>query len=88
MRNVVADQRTVITSYSIHYTKLYELWNAYASAGTLAATVVNCGAGRFVQAVSATLLYFNDLIEHETGLPCSDFGRSMGTGVGFSFFIV
>jgi len=62
------------------------LWNAYTSAGTLAASIVNCGAGRFVQAVSATLLYFNDLIEHETGLPCSDFGRSMGTGVGFSFF--
>ncbi len=62
------------------------LWNAYVSAGTLAASIVNCGAGRFVQAVSATLLYFNDLIEHETGLPCSDFGRSMGTGVGFSFF--
>lgn len=62
------------------------LWNAYVSAGTLAASIVNCGAGRFVQAVSSTLLYFNDLIEHETGLPCSDFGRSMGTGVGFSFF--
>ncbi|MCA1916571.1 coenzyme-B sulfoethylthiotransferase subunit beta [Methanospirillum hungatei] len=62
------------------------LWNAYVSAGTLAASIVNCGAGRFVQAISSTLLYFNDLIEHETGLPCSDFGRSMGTGVGFSFF--
>jgi methyl-coenzyme M reductase beta subunit len=62
------------------------LWNAYVSAGTLAATIVNCGAGRFVQAVSATLLYFNDMIEHETGLPSSDFGRNMGTGVGFSFF--
>jgi methyl-coenzyme M reductase beta subunit len=62
------------------------LWNAYTSAGTMAAGIVNCGAGRFVQAISSTLLYFNDLIEHETGLPCSDFGRSMGTGVGFSFF--
>jgi len=62
------------------------LWNAYASAGTLAATMVNCGAGRFAQAVSATLLYFNDLLEHETGLPGSDFGRTMGVAVGFSFF--
>jgi len=62
------------------------LWNAYVSAGTLAATIVNCGAGRFVQAVSSTLLYFNDMIEHETGLPSSDFGRVMGTAVGFSFF--
>jgi methyl-coenzyme M reductase beta subunit len=62
------------------------MWNAYASAGTLAATMVNCGAGRFAQAVSATLLYFNDLLEHETGLPGSDFGRTMGVAVGFSFF--
>lgn len=62
------------------------LWNAYASAGTMAATMVNCGAGRFAQAVSATLLYFNDLLEHETGLPGSDFGRAMGVAVGFSFF--
>jgi methyl-coenzyme M reductase beta subunit len=62
------------------------LWNAYASAGTLAATMVNCGAGRFAQAVSSTLLYFNDLLEHETGLPGCDYGRVMGVAVGFSFF--
>jgi methyl-coenzyme M reductase beta subunit len=48
--------------------------------------MVNCGAGRFAQAVSSTLLYFNDLIEHETGLPGCDYGRVMGTAVGFSFF--
>ena len=39
----------------VHDTKDPMLWNAYASAGTLAATMVNCGAGRFAQAVSATL---------------------------------
>ena len=73
------------------YFKPYEtkdpmMWNAYASAGTLAATMVNAGAGRIAQAASSTLLYFNDLLEHETGLPGSDFGRVMGAGVGFSFF--
>lgn len=73
------------------YFKAYEtkdpmLWNAYASAGTLAATMVNCGAGRFAQAASSTMLYFNDLLEHETGLPGADFGRVMGAAVGFSFF--
>jgi methyl-coenzyme M reductase beta subunit len=72
--------------FQFYETKDPRLWNAYVSAGTLAATIVNCGAGRFVQAVSSTLLYFNDLIEHETGLPGSDFGRMMGTAVGFSFF--
>ncbi|WP_342678126.1 coenzyme-B sulfoethylthiotransferase subunit beta [Methanofollis sp. UBA420] len=72
--------------FQFYDTKDPMLWNAYVSAGSLAATIVNCGAGRFAQAVSSTLLYFNDLIEHETGLPSSDFGRMMGTAVGFSFF--
>lgn len=72
--------------FQFYDTKDPQLWNAYVSAGTLAATIVNCGAGRFVQAVSSTLLYFNDLVEHETGLPGSDFGRLMGSAVGFSFF--
>jgi methyl-coenzyme M reductase beta subunit len=61
-------------------------WNAYCAAGTLAATMVNCGALRGAQAVSSTLLYFNDIIEKETALPGTDFGRVMGTAVGFSFF--
>jgi len=61
-------------------------WNAYCAAGTLAATLVNCGALRGAQAVSSTLLYFNDLIEKETALPSCDWGKVMGTAVGFSFF--
>ena len=72
--------------FQFYDTKDPMLWNAYAAAGTMAATMVNCGAGRFAQAVSATLLYFNDLLEHETGLPSTDYGRVMGTAVGFSFF--
>jgi methyl-coenzyme M reductase beta subunit len=72
--------------FQFYDTKDPMLWNAYAAAGTMAATIVNCGAGRFAQAVSATLLYFNDMLEHETGLPSTDYGRVMGTAVGFSFF--
>ncbi|MGB4280249.1 MAG: coenzyme-B sulfoethylthiotransferase subunit beta, partial [Methanoculleus sp.] len=72
--------------FQFYETKDPMLWNAYAAAGTMAATIVNCGAGRFAQAVSSTLLYFNDLVEHETGLPGCDYGRVMGTAVGFSFF--
>ncbi|MDD3933181.1 MAG: methyl-coenzyme M reductase subunit beta, partial [Methanoculleus sp.] len=53
--------------FQFYDTKDPMLWNAYAAAGTMAATMVNCGAGRFAQAVSSTLLYFNDLLEHETG---------------------
>ncbi|MBN1194651.1 MAG: coenzyme-B sulfoethylthiotransferase subunit beta [Methanomicrobiaceae archaeon] len=72
--------------FQFYDTKDPMLWNAYAAAGTMAATMVNCGAGRFAQAVSSTLLYFNDLLEHETGLPGCDYGRVMGVAVGFSFF--
>ena len=72
--------------FQFYDTKDPMLWNAYTAAGTMAATMVNCGAGRFAQAVSSTLLYFNDLLEHETGLPGCDYGRMMGTAVGFSFF--
>jgi methyl-coenzyme M reductase beta subunit len=74
------------SGFIFYETKDPMLWNAYTAAGTLAATMVNCGAGRFAQAVSATLLYFNDLLEHETGLPGCDYGRTMGVAVGFSFF--
>ncbi len=74
------------SGYIFYETKDPMLWNAYAAAGTMAATMVNCGAGRFAQAVSSTLLYFNDLLEHETGLPGCDYGRVMGVAVGFSFF--
>ncbi len=61
-------------------------WNAYNAAGTLAANLVNCGAGRSPQHVSSTLLYYNDMIEKETGLPGCDYGKVQGTAVGFSFF--
>ncbi len=67
-------------------TKDVAAWNGYAASCTLAATIVNCGAARGAQAVSSTLLYANDLLEHETGLPGCDFGKVMGTAVGFSFF--
>jgi len=71
--------------------KLYEandmpLWNAYAAAGMLAAVMVNVGAARAAQGIPSTILYYNDLLEHETGLPGADFGRAMGTAVGMSFF--
>jgi methyl-coenzyme M reductase beta subunit len=62
------------------------MWNAYTAVATMAATMVNCGALRGAQAVSSTLLYTNDLIERETGLPGCDFGKVEGTAVGFSFF--
>jgi hypothetical protein len=47
---------------------------------------VDSGASRAPQSVSAVSMYFNDLIERETGLPRCDFGKVQKTATGFSFF--
>ncbi|MCD1296200.1 coenzyme-B sulfoethylthiotransferase subunit beta [Methanocella sp. CWC-04] len=83
---VIKVEKTLPSGYKVYTTEDVPLWNAYAAAGLMAATMVNCGAMRAAQAVSSTLLYYNDLIERETGLPGVDFGKVQGTAVGFSFF--
>jgi methyl-coenzyme M reductase beta subunit len=62
------------------------MWNAYASAGMLAAVMLNCAAMRAGQSVPSNIMYFNELIEHETGLPGVDYGKAQGTSVASSFF--
>jgi len=74
------------SGYKVYTTSDMPLWNAYAATGLLAAIMVNIGAARASQGVPSTVLYFNDLLEHETGLPGTDYGRAMGTSVGMSFF--
>ena len=83
---VIKVEKTLPSGYKLYTTDDIPMWNAYIAAGVLAATMVNCGALRGAQAVSSTLLYFNDLVERETGLPGVDFGKVQGTAVGFSFF--
>ena len=74
------------SGFKVYTTSDIPLWNAYTATGMLAAVMVNCGAARASQGVPSTILYFNDLLEHETGMPGVDFGRAMGTSVGMSFF--
>jgi methyl-coenzyme M reductase beta subunit len=83
---VISVDKTAPSGYNFYKANDVPMWNAYAAAGTLAATFVNCGAGRAAQNVSSTLLYFNDILEKETGLPGCDYGKVQGTAVGFSFF--
>jgi methyl-coenzyme M reductase beta subunit len=83
---VIKAGKKMPSGYIIYEANDIPKWNAYCAAGTLAATMVNCGSLRGAQAVSSTLLYFNDIIEKETALPGCDFGRVQGTAVGFSFF--
>ncbi|MGD9776014.1 MAG: coenzyme-B sulfoethylthiotransferase subunit beta [Methanosarcina sp.] len=84
--NVISVDKTAPSGYKFYKANDVPMWNAYAAAGTLASTLVNCGAGRAAQNVSSTLLYFNDILEKETGLPGCDYGKVQGTAVGFSFF--
>jgi methyl-coenzyme M reductase beta subunit len=61
-------------------------WNSYAAAGLLAGCMVTCGAARAMQHVPNVLIWFDDMLERETGLPAVDFGRVTGTGVEMAFF--
>ncbi len=83
---VIAPDKKMGSGFQMYKANDVSLWNAYTAAGTLIANFVNCGAGRSPQHTSSTLLYFNDLIEKETGLPGCDWGKVQGTAVGFSFF--
>ncbi|MBM4237004.1 MAG: coenzyme-B sulfoethylthiotransferase subunit beta, partial [Euryarchaeota archaeon] len=83
---VIKVKEKLPSGYKVYTTNDIPLWNAYAAAGMLCAIMVNCGAARAAQGVPSTILYYNDLLEHETALPGVDFGRSMGTSVGMSFF--
>ncbi|WP_456482744.1 coenzyme-B sulfoethylthiotransferase subunit beta [Methanopyrus sp.] len=83
---VIEVKEELPSGFKVYKANDMDLWNAYAAAGLVAAVMVNQGAARAAQGVSATILYYNDLLEYETGLPGVDFGRAMGTAVGFSFF--
>jgi methyl-coenzyme M reductase beta subunit len=83
---VIRVKETLPSGYNVYTTDDMPLWNAYAAVGQVAAVMVNVGAARAAQGTPSTILYYNDLLEHETGLPGVDYGRSMGVTVGMSFF--
>ncbi|XRP96835.1 coenzyme-B sulfoethylthiotransferase subunit beta [Methanocaldococcus sp. 16A] len=83
---VIRPLKTMPSGYTVYEPVDWALWNAYAASGLVAAVIVNVGAARAAQGVASTVLYYNDILEYETGLPSVDFGRAEGTAVGFSFF--
>ena len=83
---VIRPLKKLTSGYTVYTTDDLPLWNAYAAAGLMAGTMVVCGAARAMQHIPSVMIYFNDLIERETGLPGVDFGRVAGTGVEMSFF--
>ncbi len=77
----------LFSGYKLYTTDDPSMWNAYSCAGLLAASIVNIGASRAAQGISAVLSAFGDLLIFESGgLPDPDFGRIMGTGLGFAFY--
>jgi len=75
------------SGFKMYSTKDYSLWNAYSVAGALAAAIVNVGASRACQGVSAALSMYSDMLSFASGgLPDPDAGRLMGTALGFSFY--
>lgn len=83
---IIKVKETLPSGYKIYEPVDWALWNAYAAAGQIAAVIVNVGAARAAQGVASSILYYNDILEYEAGLPGVDFGKVMGTGVGMSFF--
>ncbi|MCQ2085099.1 MAG: coenzyme-B sulfoethylthiotransferase subunit beta [archaeon] len=83
---VIRVKEVLPSGYKVYTTDDLPMWNAYAAAGQVAAVMVNVGAARAAQGVPSTVLYYNDLLEHESGLPGVDYGRCEGVGVGMSFF--
>ena len=83
---VIRVKETLPSGYNVYTTDDLPKWNAYAAAGEVAAVMVNVGAARAAQGVPSTVLYYNDLLDHESALPGVDYGRAEGVGVGMSFF--
>lgn len=83
---VIKPLKKTPSGYTLYTTSDLNKWNAYAAAGLLAGTMITCGAARSMQHAPSVFIYFNDLLERETGLPGVDFGRVTGTGVEMSFF--
>ncbi|MHC1566757.1 MAG: coenzyme-B sulfoethylthiotransferase subunit beta [Candidatus Syntropharchaeia archaeon] len=82
---VIKVKKTLPSGYKLYSPRDAALWNGYAAAGLLAATIQNAGASRAAQGAPSAMLYFNDLISMQTGLPPVDFGRSIGTATTYEW---
>ena len=83
---LLKEKKKMPSGFIVYDTDDMQLWNAYAAAGMLAAVCVNCAAMRAGQPVPSNIMYFNELLEHETGMPGVDYGMAQGTSVSSSFF--
>lgn len=75
---VIRVKKVLKSGYKLYSPTDIALWNAYAAAGQLAATIQNAGISRAVQGAPSAMLFYNDLLVLRTGLPSVDFGRAHG----------
>ncbi|MGB2840955.1 MAG: coenzyme-B sulfoethylthiotransferase subunit beta [Halobacteriota archaeon] len=83
---VIKAKKKMGSGYVVYEASDPQLWNAYASAGMLAAVCVNCAAMRAGQSVPSNIMFYNVLLEHETGMPGVDHGMAQGASVSSAFF--
>ncbi|HDS45077.1 MAG TPA: coenzyme-B sulfoethylthiotransferase subunit beta [Methanomicrobia archaeon] len=83
---VLVEKKKMGSGYVVYQSNDPQMWNAYASAGLLAAVCVNCAAIRAGQPVPGNIMYYNVLLEKETGMPGVDGGMAQAASVSSSFF--
>ncbi|MHC1579840.1 MAG: coenzyme-B sulfoethylthiotransferase subunit beta [Candidatus Alkanophagales archaeon] len=83
--NVIFVEKELPSGFKVYAPRDAALWNAYAAAGLLAATIQCVGASRAVQSAPSAMLFYNDLLEMQTGLPSVDFGRALGTAITYEW---
>jgi methyl-coenzyme M reductase beta subunit len=83
---VIKPKKKMGSGYTVYEADDPQLWNAYASAGLLAAVCVNCASMRAGQPVPSNIMHYNVLLEHETAMPGVDHGMAQGASVSSSFF--
>jgi len=83
---VIKEKKKMASGFAVYDSDDMQMWNAYASAGMLAAVCVNCAAMRAGQAVPGNIMYYNVLLEKETGMQGVDGGMAQAASVSSSFF--
>ena len=82
---VIFVEKELPSGFKVYAPRDVALWNAYAAAGLLAATIQSVGASRAVQSAPSAMLFYNDLLGMQTGLPSVDFGRALGTAITYEW---
>jgi methyl-coenzyme M reductase beta subunit len=83
---VIKEKKKMASGFVVYDSDDMQMWNAYASTGLLAAVCVNCAAMRAGQAVPGNIMYYNVLLEKETGMQGVDGGMAQAASVSSSFF--